>query len=469
MNEQSSSRSLIELRVYLTTIVILGLLIIAAGAASYLIPAGRFVETDAVARVYQAMPQAPIPVWKIILAPLLCITGSNGAKVVVLVLFILLIGGSFSILNHSGVLPAFLSTLAKKFSSNRKQFLVANVILFSLLGSNLGILEEIVPMILIFVPLARRMGWDSMTGIAIPFLSAGFGFSAAMFNPFTVGTAQKLADVALFSGLELRFPLYLITTTLVIVYLLRYTKSLEADPGVLSTPAPEEEPADEADAAGVNIRIPASIIAVSFGLIAVVVLGGIRVPLLQDLAFPLIALIFLCMGFGVGFASGCGAKNVFRYFLRGLGDFAPAILLVLMASSVSYLVETGSVMDTILYRLSGWMGGMGKVSAAFSLYFFQMFMNFFVPSGSGQAFLTIPILAPLGDLVGVSRQTVVLAYQCGDGFSNLIWPTNPMLLIAIGLAGVSYRQWFRFILPLQLALAGVCMVFLWVAVVIGYA
>jgi uncharacterized ion transporter superfamily protein YfcC len=151
-----------------------------------------------------------------------------------------------------------------------------------------------------------------------------------------------------------------------------------------------------------------------------------------------------------------------------LVDFAPAIMLILMAASVGYLIEIGNIMDTMLLYVSDAIRGLGQGAAVISLYFFQTAMNMLVPSGTGQAVLTIPILAPLGDLIGISRQTVVLAFQFGDGFSNLIWPTNAMLLIALGLAGISYKDWFKWIWPLQIMLMLLSISFLLLAVAIGY-
>jgi uncharacterized ion transporter superfamily protein YfcC len=466
----------IELRVFLTTIIVLGVMVLLAGFSSYFIQAGELVPMEQDGRsvqVYKAIDQTPIPIWKILLSPLLCITGKNGVKIIVLILFILIIGGSFAILNGSGVLPGIVSGLVTKFSDRRRLFLVINVIVFSLMGSCLGILEEIAPMVLIFVPLSHRMGWDSITGVAIPFLSAGFGFAAATFNPFTVGTAQKLADVALFSGLSLRIPFFMLTTLTVILYLLHYTRKIEKNPEKSLTYKMDLEikkainfdmPVEQG---GVNSKTIVWL-AISFLLVAGVVISGTMIQIVQDLAFPLIMLIFFAMGVGGGILAGCRVKTVFGYFLRGLADFSPAIVLVLMAASVGYLIEVGNILDTILFNLSDAAQHYGKETAVFMIYGFQILMNGMVPSGSGQAFLTIPILAPLGDILGISRQTVVLAYQFGDGFSNLIWPTNALLLIVIGLGKVSYKVWFRWILPIQVILLGLCSAALFIAVKINY-
>ncbi len=466
----------IELRVFLTTIILLGCLILFAGIATYVVPSGTLTDSivnEKHVQIYKTIEQTPVPIWKIALSPLLSITGKNGTKIIVLSLFILFIGGSFAIMNKSGVLPGILTGLVKKFSDRKRLFLIINVSLFSFLGSSMGILEEMVPLILIFVPLAYRMGWDSITGAAIPFLSSGFGFAAATFNPFTVGTAQKLADVPLFSGLEIRIPFFLVSTTCVILYLLYYTSKIEKNPEKSPTYAMDKKikatlNLDQPMSAESIGKAPVIWMLICFVLIAGIVVGGTMVQFVQDMSFPLIALIFLLMGFGAGFLSGSKVKEVFAYFVRGLTDFAPAILLILMAAAVGYLIEEGNILDTILHSVSQASQGLGKEAAILMIFGFQMLMNALVPSGTGQAVLTIPILAPLGDLLGISRQTVVLAFQFGDGFSNLFWPTNAMLLIAIGLARVNYKEWFRWVLPIQLVLLILCSLTLLLAVNINF-
>lgn len=515
MAEVQEKQSMVEARSFLVTIVFLLVLMLTAGAASYFIPAGKYVEVPATTsaqappqktapkgttpakaavkspsprpqsalkkdklksktkRVYKRIKQTPLPVWKIALAPILCLGGKSGPKFIVLILFILLIGASFSIMNRSGALPSLLAQLADRFSERKSLFLVVSVTMFALMGSTLGVLEEVVPMILFFVPVAHRMGWDTMTGMAIPFLSAGFGFAAATLNPFTVGTAQGLAGLEPFSGLGLRVAFFACTVSMVVGFLLWYTRRIEKDPtksltweedkdrreAIANAPAPEKVK---------NPKLIVGFLVFCLASIAGVILLGTKVKAVQALAFPLIALVFVTMGVGVGFLAGIGGKQVGKFFGKGMAEFAPAIPLILLAASVAFLVEEGNILGTLLHHMSGAISGWGKGAAAISLYGFQMLTNLFVPSGTGQAVLTIPIMAPLGDLVGITRQTVVLAFQCGDGFSNLLWPTNPLLIISLGIAGISYRKWAMWILPLQLALFVVSVGFLLLAVNIGY-
>ncbi len=476
MADPKSRIGLIETRVFLTTIIILGALYIFAGFASYFVPAGQYTESvvnGQVVEVYEQIEQTPIPIWKIILAPFLSVTGKNGPKIIVLILFIVLIGGSFSIMYKSGILPAVIIRLVERFKEQKSLFLILTIFLFSLLGSGFGCFEELIPLVIIFVPIAYRMGWDSVTGVALPFVSTGFGFAAAMFNPFTIGTAQKLADLPLFSGIYLRIPIFLITTTIVILYLIYYTRKIEKYPHrsltyqsdrYLKKQMTLEQPASE----DLNIKSPIIVMVVCLILVGSVVIGGMVIPIIKELAFPLIAIIFLIMGFGVGFTAGNGLKAVLKYFGKGLLDFSPTVIIILMAASTGYMIEIGNIMDTFLYHISNLIEGTSRGVAAILLYFFQMMMNFLIPSGTGQAILTIPIMAPLADLIGITRQTVVLAYQFGDGFSNMIWPTNPLVHIAIGLGGVSYKNWVKWILPIQICLFIVSCLFLLLAVSIKY-
>ena len=455
----------IEGRVYLTTIIILILLITAAGILVSYVPRGEFVstgETPDQDREYRDLGKASIPVWKIVLSPLLSLTGSSGPRIIVLILFILIIGGSFSVMNKSGLLPAILDSLVTRFYRNKKILLFITVVFFSLIGSALGILEEVVPLILIFVPLAIKLGWDPFTGIAIPFLSAGIGFAAATFNPFTLGTAQRLAGIPLFSGLSLRFPLFIVTTLLVVIFLLRYTAKFDKTNSVTEPLVPDGGNSFR------NLKKAVVFIIICFSGLALLVAAGNFYTPLSDYSFPIIALIFLIMGIGVGVISGGGGKTIASYFFSGTLSFAPAIILILLAAAVGYIIETGGILPTLLNYVSPRLASLGRGGGALLLYFVQMGINFFIPSGSGQAVLTIPILAPLGDLIGVSRQTVVLAFQFGDGFSNLLWPTNPMLLIALGLAGIGYKDWLKKVLPLQGILFLICCGVLLLAVSIGY-
>ncbi len=477
MEQEDKKKALLEVKMFLATIILLAVLIAVSGICSYVIPAGEYTKTitgGVTQEVYHTIEQTPLPVWKIALSPLLVLGSSNGAKIIVLILFIFIIGGSFSIMNKSGILPRLISDLVMRFADRKRLFIFINVTVFALLGSTMGILEEVTPLILIFIPLAYQMKWDSIVGVAIPFVSVTIGFSAATFNPFTLGTAQKLADIPLFSGLYLRVPILIVTIFIVTLYLLWYIRRIEKNPEnsfVYGSDREIKALTHYEDVVVHEGRVKPALICMGICFLAIigVVGGGSFVKTLQDLSFPLIALIFLIMGFGVGLVSGYDFKKVFKLFKDGLIDFSPAIILILMASSIGWLIVEGNIMATMMHFVSLKTQGLSREMSAILMYLFQLFMNFLVSSGSGQAMLTIPIMSQLGDVLGLTRQITVLAFQLGDGFSHAFWPTNPLLMVVIGLAGIRYKDWFKFMLPLQVILAMTSIIFLLIAVKINYS
>ncbi len=477
---EASAKKEIDIRLpmksVISTIVILVVLVTLAGISTHYIPAGQYmdvIQNGQTVKVYQQVDPAPVPIWKIVLAPFLALTGTNGPKIIVIFALIVILGGSFTILIKTGVINEMLARLENSFSHRKITLLTICSFSFAFLCSTFGMMEEFLPILIIFVPFAIRMGWDDMTGFAMVLLMVGFGFAAATFNPFTVGVAQTLANLPLFSGTGLRVLFFIVIITISILYIIRYAKKIEKDPTqsvtyresdtILAQTDLELKVGQVKNAKGIMGLVAGCLI-----LLATSVGVGTQIKIVADLMMIILLLVFLILGFGAGLLSGAGARNVVRHFVKGLGTFSPAIPVIMLAFSVSYLVEIGQVMDTILFSIASSLEGFGAHGGAVILFFSQMVINFFVPSGSGQAALTIPILAPLGDIIGVSRQTVVLAYQMGDGFSNMLWPTHPLLMIGLGFAGIRYTKWIKWSLPLHLLVMIICIGFLLLAVEIGY-
>jgi uncharacterized ion transporter superfamily protein YfcC len=478
--DKTSTRKEIDIRLpmksVISTLIILAILVALAGVSTHYIPAGQYtdvVHNGQTIKVYKQVEQAPVPVWKIALAPFLALSGKNGPKIIVIFALIVILGGSFTILIKTGVINEMLARLEKSFANKKTTLLIIVAFGIAFLCSTLGMMEEFLPVLIIFVPFAIRMGWDDITGFASILMMVGFGFAAATFNPFTVGVAQTLADLPLFSGLGLRALFFLVITFLSISYIVRYTRKIEKDPTKSVTYGENNLSHEHAhlelkigqvkNAKGIMILVLGCllVLAVSVGV-------GTKVKIVGDLIMIILLLVFLFLGISAGLLSGAGVKNVLVNFVKGLGTFSPAIPVIMLAYSVSYLVEIGLVIDTILFAIANSLEGLGQHGGAVVIFFSQMVINFFVPSGSGQAVLTIPILAPLGDIIGVSRQTVVLAYQMGDGFSNMLWPTHPLLMIGLGFAGIRYIKWIKWLLPLYIVVMAVCLGFLMLAVEIGY-
>jgi uncharacterized ion transporter superfamily protein YfcC len=326
---------------------------------------------------------------------------------------------------------------------------------------------------LIFVPLALALGYDSLTGIAIPFVGAAAGFAGAFLNPFTVGVAQGIAGVPLFSGWELRLVLWAGSTVVTVAFVMWHAARVRRDPTKSPTYALDEAKRH----AGLHLDTEGepltgrqkAVLGIFFGGIVALV-WGVLPPSRGGMGWYIneIAALFVAMGVLMGAVGGLGADRTAKAFMEGIRDFAPTALLIALARGIIVVLRDGQTIDPILNAAAGLLDGAGTTWAAQSMFAVQTFINFFVASGSAQAALTMPIMAPLSDLLGVSRQTAVLAFQMGDGYTNTIIPTSAVLMGALSLGGVSWTTWFRWILPLQalLYLLGIAMLF--VAVAVGY-
>ena len=320
------------------------------------------------------------------------------------------------------------------------------------------------------------LGWDSLTGLGMSILATNMGFSAAVTNPFTIGVAQKLAGLPLFSGAWLRILIFLAIYAVLGVFLVTYARKIEREPQASSVYAQDQAERRKYGSLGVGQLAAGSgylgRAMAWFGacvvLILCVLLGGPLAPALSDYSLPLVGILFLVGGLGAGFLSGTGRGDVLRAAGQGISGTLPAIPLILMAASIKYIVAAGGIMDTILHSASLRFAGASPLASVLMMYVLALVIEFFVASGSAKAFLLIPILMPLGDLVGVTRQAGVTAYCFGDGFSNLAYPTNPVLLICLGLTAVGYSAWLKWTAKLWAGVLVVTVIFLAVAVAIGY-
>jgi uncharacterized ion transporter superfamily protein YfcC len=462
-------------KAFLTSIIILLVLMLTAYFVSVSLPAGSFQRTMENGReivvpgTFTYIDKAPLPMWRVLTAPLEVLWGPDSLMVIVISLFILLIGGSFAVLDRAGVLTALVGMVVRKFGHNKTLLLLTVTLVFMLFGSLLGILEEIIPLVPLVVALALSLGWDSLTGLGMSLLAAGFGFSSAIANPFTIGVAQRLAGLPVFSGALFRVLVFVLSYLLLAAFLLWHTRRIEADPQ--KSPVWQEDLARGKDKEKAFAQATApfrSILWFALTLVAIgaVVAGASLVPGLADLSLPLVGLLFVLGGVGAGLLAGLGVKT-WRAFAAGVAGIAPGILLILMAMSVKLIIHQAGVLDTLLYQASLAIAGAKPQTAAVLTYGLVLIMNFFIGSASAKAFLVIPLIAPLADLVGISRQVAVLAFAFGDGFSNILYPTNPILLIALGLTVVSYPRWFRFVIGLQLAMVILCILLLLLAVAVG--
>jgi uncharacterized ion transporter superfamily protein YfcC len=477
---EQKSGAQISAQAFLQSAIILFVLMMLAGILTLIVPAGSYARVIQDGRAvidpksFQLITRPDYPIWRWFTAPIEVLGSSDGLTVIIIIVFLLMVGCAFAVLDKSGILNATLARLVKRFGARKYALLLIVPFFFMLIGAFFGIFEEVVPLVPLMIALAYLLGWDSLTGLGMSILATNLGFSAAMTNPFTIGIAQKIAGLPLFSGIELRVPIFLAIYAALAIFLVRHARRVEQKP--------ESSPVFDLDRAArakfkpldldalANPKLGRAIawFASFLVLILLTLIAAPFVPDISDLSLPLVGLFFLIGGVGAGLISGAGNRVIGKAMRDGITGIAPGVPLILMAVSVKHIVAQGGIMDTILYNAAQTFSGANPFFAALAIYALALVIEIFVASASAKSFLLMPILLPLADLVGVTRQTAVTAYCFGDGFTNLAYPTNPVLLIALGLTVVSYPKWLRWTLGLWFWIALITIAFLALAVAIRF-
>ena len=436
-----------------------------------------------------------------------------------IIVFILIIGGAFWIMNESKAIDvaiqAFLrfskrmghNRLIAKIGADNLIFIVI-MTMFSIFGAVFGMSEETIAFVVIFVPLAISMGYDSIVGVSLCFVAAALGFAGAILNPFTIGIAQGLSNLPLFSGIEYRIFCWVIINLAGFFFILRYAKSVKKNPS-LSLVSEEDKywhdrqetgsgqiiyntpvaawviyalllgvmgifswlnPITSMSIGERSVSVPAlPVLTAIFGITGWIPLRkSVHFFIIYILLFTILILItgvmgyrwyiaeistlFFAMGLATGISMNYSANRITRLFLEGVKDIQSAALIVGLAGGIIIILNNGNIIDTLLYRLSESISGLGKMTSITMMYVVQNLINLIMPSGSAKAALTMPMMSQFSDLIGVSRQATVMAYQFGDGFTNMITPTSGVLLGVLSVARIPYDKWFRWILPLMIIL-----------------
>ncbi len=469
-------------KAFLQSLGILLALMLAAGLLSRMLPAGSYQRQVLEGREvidpqsYQVVERPDYPIWRWLTAPLEALAGPDGATIIVIIVFLLLVGVSFAVLDRTGLIRAALAGILKRFGTRKYLLLLVVSLFFMSIGAFFGIFEEVIPLVPVMIALSYSLGWDALVGLGMSILATNMGFSAAVTNPFTLGVAQRLAGLPLFSGAGLRVLIFAAVYGVFAYFLVGYARRIERRPEDSPVYAEDrservkyslrkldEHPVNPAYLGRAGLWLAAALV-----LILLVLLGSPFVSALSAISLPLVGLLFFVGGMGSGFLSGAGSRQVWTAARDGIVGILPAVPLILMAASVKHIVSSGGVLDTILHQAAGAISGASPFVASILIYLVALGIEFFIGSGSAKAFLLMPILLPLADLVGVTRQVAVTAYCFGDGFSNLAYPTNPVLLIALGLTVVSYPKWLRWTLKLWFFVVLMTILFLGLAVWIGY-
>lgn len=386
------------------------------------------------------VPGGSIPFWKWILSPVLVLGADGNVSLIAVIVFLLVIGGVFNCLDKCGLMKYMLDKITSQFGKERYKLLAIVTLFFMLMGSFIGSFEECVPMVPIVVALAIRLGWDALVGVGMSLLAIGCGFAAGVCNPFTVGVAQELAGLPMFSGMWFRMVGFVLVYVLLLGFLTHYAKRIE-------------KPLDEEVGAATFVRkmkMDKGLVCFVSVMVAgiLLVLSSVFIKALQDYTMIIVAVTFLVAGITSALLSGMGG-NLMKTFWNGLVSVLPAVLMILMANSIKFTLEEGNILNPILQSAISVAQTLPRWTVILFIYLIVLVMNFFIASGSAKAFLLMPLIVPVAEVFGISAQLCVMAYAFGDGFSNVFYPTNPVLLISLGLADVDYAKWAKWSFKFQ--------------------
>ncbi len=414
------------------TYVIIGAIILLSAVATWFVPGGQYVKTEDGALTYERIDHAPqvLQVFSAIY--------HGFVKQAGIIVFILVVGGAFWLLNATGAVSAGISRFIARVGKRDKWVLVALTVLFSLAGAVFGMSEETIPFVGIVVPLAVSMGYDAFMGMLIVYVAANVGFSSAFLNPFTIGIAQGMADLPLFSGMEYRIGCWALLTLLLCLFVVLYARKTRKQPARAMDNAAKET----------LTRWQTWILLVLL-LTVVLLIVGVTV---WKWYLPEITGLFLAMGIVTGLIAGFSANKIAEEFLAGAKDILSAALVVGFASGIIVILQDGHIVDSILHAMQEGLDGTGPLASLSAMYGIQALINFIIPSATAKAAITIPIMAPFSDLVGVSRQAMVLAFQFGDGFTNMVTPTSGVLIAALAMARIPYTKWVKWVWKMVVAL-----------------
>ena len=403
------------------------MLIALCAIATWFVPGGSYVTGEDGTLVYEQVDAVP-QTWQVFSA-----IYHGFVKQAGIIIFILVVGGAFWLLNATGAVSAGISRFIRRVGRYDKLVLVALTLLFSLAGAVFGMSEETIPFIGIVVPLVVSMGYDAFMGMLIVYVAANVGFSSAFLNPFTVGIAQGMAGLPLFSGMNYRIFCWGLLTLLMVLFVVVYARRTRRSQPVATTVETGEAPALTWRQKAILLVLLATVVMLIVGVTC------------WDWYMPEITGLFLLMGIVCGIIAGFGANRIADELIAGAQDILSAALVVGFASGIVVILQDGHIVDSILHGLQSGLDGTGPVASLSAMYGIQALINFLIPSATAKAAITIPIMAPFSDLVGVSRQAMVLAFQFGDGFTNMITPTSGVLVAALAMARIPYEKWVKWV------------------------
>ena len=473
--EQEKAYSSISVRSFVTVAVLLLVVLFFCGSLSYFIPQGAFerdAESNIIPGTYQAGDVKGIALWRVITAPVRVFASEDALTIIMISVFLLIMSGVFNLLDKTGGIKTFIEFIMRRLRDKGGPFVCIMILLFMLFGSLFGMFEELVTLLPLIIVFMLSMKLDTMMGLGACLMAACFGFSTAITNPFSVGTAAQLAGIAVSSGVWLRVVFFSIVYLILCGFLLGYLKKIRLTPQASPTYEMDQKKRESLilrrGGKSQDQQKIFRVYATFFGFQGVLLVAIACIRAISGLAIPILAASFLIFGLIAGQIVCRNFRKVLSYFLQGAVAMLPAVAMIALASSVKLVMVESNIIDTVMNAVLQLLVGKGNFVTILLIYALILFLQLFIGSASAKIFLVMPIVLPITNALGISPTLVILTYCMADGFTDVILPTNPVLLIGLSMANVSYWKWLKWTWKLQVLLLAVSVTVLYFGVLIGY-
>jgi len=459
----------------LTVAILLIVVLIFCGSLSYFIPQGAF-ERDSLVNIipgtYQASSVEGIDVWRVVTAPARVFASEDALTIIMISIFLLIMSGIFNLLEKTGGIKTFIVYIMRRLQGSGRPAICITVLLFMLFGSLFGMFEELVTLLPLMIVFMLSMELDTMMGLGACLMAACFGFSTAITNPFSVGTAAQLAGIPVSSGVWLRIVFFIVVYVALCAFLLRYLKKIHRNPQCSFTYAIDLEKRknmiSHMDDDPQNQQKAFRVYSVFFAIQGVLLVAIACIRAISGLAIPILAASFLICGLIAGQLVCQNFRRVLSCFLQGAAAMLPAVVMIALASSVKLVMVESNIIDTVMHSALQLLVGKNKFVTILLIYGLILFLQLFIGSASAKIFLVMPIVLPITNALGISPTLVILTYCMADGFTDVILPTNPVLLIGLSMANVPYWKWLKWTWKLQILLFFISVLVLFFGVWVGY-
>ncbi len=462
----------INLRSFILVMTVLLVMMIASGLSTYFLPQGSYSfdeQEQLIPDTYVQSEIKPYPVWKWFLAPVLVFGSSDALNIIMVSLFLLTISGFFAVMQNTNGIKIIVEKLVARFSTRKTAIICLTTLIFMLFGSFFGMFEELIALLPIMIIISLSLGFDTMTGLGMCVLASCFGFAAAITNPFSVGVASDIMQVDALSGVWLRITFFALTYAILCCFLVRYARRIEKNPKLSLTYENDIQKLKELTLDISNTKDSGRITKIYIVFFLVLIAALILIYMFAaSYSIPMLILCFLAGSLVSGTLITHKFSLTFKWFLSGVSSMLPAIVMIAFASSVKFIMTDGGVLYSIVHAAIELLSDMSPFASILILYALVLFVQLFIGSASAKAMLIMPIIAPVCSMIGISKELAILAFLFGDGFTNVLFPTNAVLLISLSMANVSYGKWFKHTALLQLIILLLTSLVLVVGVAIGY-